>query len=92
MENTNIDALMFLSKWCDDNKIHIEDDLKKEVAKIMYYYTKESNTKSSNNILSDIDIEQVNRESKIIQNGLEEMKSIIHKTGLAQDVITKLTS
>lgn len=92
MENTNIDALMFLSKWCDENRITIDDELKKEFAKIMYYYAKESDSASSNSRLSDSDIKQINNETKIIQNGQDEIKAILHKSSLAQAVIKKLTN
>lgn len=91
MENTNIDALMYLSKWCVENRIQLDDDLKKNIAKMMFYYAKDC-TNNSTNRLSDSDIEQVNNENKIILKEIDAIKSSLNKMNSAQDIVNKLTS
>lgn len=91
MENTLIDSMMFLNQSLEKDGVTLTDEQRKAVSNIMYYYAKECNNNILHSKLSSSDIEQLNREGKIVQDEEENIKAALHRIGLARDVITKLT-
>jgi len=94
MENTLNNSLSFINKWCETNEESYNDEQKRELSKLLYYYGKEIDNEyslSDNYVIKGDDITQISMESNLITNEISQIQNALVKIAQATTIINKYT-